>query len=969
MFEEDESELDPSPTSTLNSDDEPIESDSPESALGAITQILSGPSKREKKIVGQMNSSAEQARQALVDARKRIMAQRINPADPWLAASQAFLSPTKTGRFGENLGNVAGALRDYTQRSTDLEGNKNSDLTKLALAEAGLKNPALDAELSFEKIRQQMAARLLAGQHGEHDPADVKFWKELTKTLTPEELDKARRIKLGMNARAGTFSVKTVNGVPTAVGVDADTGEAVSIPLTTVAKQSKGAQDIKAGEKEGTDFGEEYSRIQAAAPAAQARLNQVDQLEQLLGDIDSGSLATTGVRVAELAKSFGLNIDPKLGAKQAALALGNGLALQLRNPSAGAGMPGSLSNSDRDFLVSMLPSLMQTASGRKQLIASMRLMAQRDKDIAKLARDYKKEHGQYDEYFNDTLAQWSDEHPIFSHGLMRPKEANPKVWYSLSAEQQAEAIKKIAAMQPKKARGGRIAYQKGGSVTLDDGTEVPLDSSGDSEDTQVLPGSAKSGADTGELKSLYDMLLGAGAGAGVGLGVDALLPNGPKLRPAEQRVVSTMEREQVDPQQALQRLEDLQRAGTPATLMTEPSMRGLSETAMASASPAESRASLEELERQHEGARGRIEGQVKKGIKPVGSYFQTQKNLTNALYSNSKPLYEALYKKYPGVVISPEIGEIFKTDTGKAAIKEAIRLMDIEGNPIGKVNALGAVMKPNLQFLDYVKRGMDTMVEKAEPNGVPSTEGRALRGLRTRFRNAVDAAAPGDYKAARQQYAGDLEVRDALEEGRMFHKFEPEELQARSNGMSKAEKSAFRTGIAQRLQEYIDSPTADADTARRIVGSPKMVESLKPFFDTPQEFEIFQRALAQEVELFHSTRELMNAGNRGQNQRQRADQESKLRTVGKETTGFDVTRPLNWANRIMNYVPDMTKDQANEVLRILQSNDPAAMSAFARRIGAAKIKKPTTGRRAVIAGAATLAGAGVGALLDRNAQE
>lgn len=961
MFEEDDSELDPTPASSLAPDDEPIESDSSESALGAITKILSGPSKRETAILGEMRSSAEEARQALRDARARILKQRINPADPWLAASQAFLSPTKTGRFGENIGNVAGALRDYSQRETELEGGKNSDLTKLALTEAGLNNPALSAELSFEKIRQQMAARLLAGAgKGVHDPADLVMWKELTKTLTPEQAAQARKIKLGMNAKAGTFSVKTVDGVPTAVGVDADSGEAISIPLTTIAAQSKGAQDIKTAEKTGTDLGEEYSKIQAGAPAAQAKLNQVDQLERLLGDLDSGSLAQAGVKAAELAKSFGIDIDPKLGAKQAALAIGNGLALQLRNPSAGAGMPGSLSNSDRDFLVSMLPSLMQTKDGRRQLIASMRLMAQRDMDVAKLAREYKQEHGQYDEYFYDKLAQWSDQNPIFSHGLQRPKNANAEVWYHLSAAQQAEAIKKIASMEPKKARGGRVAYQKGGAVTLDDGTELPLD------EPEEKKGSTKSSADTSELKSVYDMLLGAGAGAGVGLGVDALLPRGPKLRPAEQRVVSTLEHEQVDPQQALQRLEGLQRAGTPATLMTDPSMRGLSETALASASPAESRASLEELERQHEGARGRIDTQVQQGLKPTGSYFQTQKNLTSALYSNSKPLYEALYKKYPGVVISPEIGEIFKTDTGKAAIKEAIRLMDIEGNPIGKVDALGVVKKPSLQFLDYVKRGLDSMVEKVEPNGVPSTEGRALRNLRTKFRDAVDAAAPGDYKAARQQYAGDLEVRDALEEGRLFHKFQPEELQARANGMSKAEKSAFRTGISQRLMEYIDSPTADVDTARRIVGSPKMLQSLKPFFDTPQEFDVFQRALAQEVELFGSTRELMNAGKRGQMQRQRGDQESRVRNAAREVTGFDMTRPLNWATRILNRVPDMTQEQANEVLRILQSNDPAAMASFSRRIGAVKAKKPMTGRRALVAGAATLAGAGVGALLDHE---
>ena len=105
------------------------------------------------------------------------------------------------------------------------------------------------------------------------------------------------------------------------------------------------------------------------------------------------------------------------------MALSNEMALQLRNPAGGAGMPGSLSDKDREFLVSMVPGLGQTRAGRKLLISARKKMNKRAQDVAARARDYLDTHGALDSGFERELASWSGQNPIFSTADFTAREA------------------------------------------------------------------------------------------------------------------------------------------------------------------------------------------------------------------------------------------------------------------------------------------------------------------------------------------------------------------------------------------------------------------------------------------------------------------------------------------------------------------------------------------------------------------
>jgi hypothetical protein len=165
--------------------------------------------------------------------------------------------------------------------------------------------------------------------------------------------------------------------------------------------------------KVGEGMGEMYVDLQKAGAAAPTKLGKLDRMEQLLEGVNTGKLTPAITQVASIAQSLGFEIDSKLGPKQALEALSNEIALGLRNPAGGAGMPGALSDKDREFLVSMTPGLSKTQEGNKLIIQTARNLAKREQEVAKLAREYRKKNGSLDEGFYDDLADFSAANPLF----------------------------------------------------------------------------------------------------------------------------------------------------------------------------------------------------------------------------------------------------------------------------------------------------------------------------------------------------------------------------------------------------------------------------------------------------------------------------------------------------------------------------------------------------------------------------
>lgn len=450
-------------------------------------------------------------------------------------------------------------------------------------------------------------------------------------------------------------------------------------------------------------------------------------------------------------------------------------------------------------------------------------------------------------------------------------------------------------------------------------------------------------------------------------GLADLIP-GHRASGAETRVLSGLENEGLPPGELVKLVQKAQRLGVPATAMDLGGieLRALGEASMNPRNP-ETRDFYQTLLARQAGSRGRVEDQINKALKP-DDYFQTQKKLKRDLQTNAKPLYAELYKKYPSMK-SESLMQLLETPSGKKAVKNAARaIRDRPGATLGKQDAMGMVTKPSLEFLDQVKDEFDDMISKEEMKGgvyKATKRGKRLRELRNALRNEVDALTTDPktqvsaYKEARSQYAGDLEIMDALRFGREeFLRLPTGEIEQALGDMNFSEKDALRTGVAQALFERVGKVGKRVNPADKVIDTPEMQEKLKLLFDKPNEYKIFKEALDLESRMFDESQSTIRKG-RSALSTTRDPKDNILRRTAKKAPTLGVFSPTQWAIRWLRRSEAVKPKEAAEIIRILRSSDPKELAKLEKKLG------PKYGRevkRKGRVGKATAAGAAIGAL-------
>lgn len=348
--------------------------------------------------------------------------------DALLAAAQALLTPRARGG---GMGAAFGAFPAAMNRAQAREMQKRI---------FGLQEQKLGYEMSEaeRKRASEEAARVARMEFLSQVQRDGGFkphmaTQGLAAGFKPEELEKLARAD-----RWGLDKAEFVNGVPMnpyslevmgqpvpnandpfrlTMGPDRQLQSVANEPVQAfqLARAHAGAarnQNTAIFKQEGEEaktvgkfFGDAYANIQTSGFEAGSKIAKLNRMEQLLSGLKTGALTPMAVQVKGVLESFGIKVDDSLGAAQAAEALSNEMALQARNPSGGAGMPGALSDKDRDFLVKITPGLSKTPEGNRIVIETHRRLAKRDQEVAQLAREYRKKRGQLDEGFYDELQQ------------------------------------------------------------------------------------------------------------------------------------------------------------------------------------------------------------------------------------------------------------------------------------------------------------------------------------------------------------------------------------------------------------------------------------------------------------------------------------------------------------------------------------------------------------------------------------
>jgi len=165
----------------------------------------------------------------------------------------------------------------------------------------------------------------------------------------------------------------------------------------------------------GKQFAEFNMDIVKDARNASNKIATLNRMETLLQNpnIYTGAGANLVLQAKRIAKAAGIDVGD-VGGEEALKAIGNQFALELRNPAGGAGMPGALSDKDREFLVASVPGLHLTREGNALIIDYSRRMAQRSLQIEGKRRDYIKRNKRLDDGFFEELSVWSEQNPLFT---------------------------------------------------------------------------------------------------------------------------------------------------------------------------------------------------------------------------------------------------------------------------------------------------------------------------------------------------------------------------------------------------------------------------------------------------------------------------------------------------------------------------------------------------------------------------
>jgi hypothetical protein len=163
------------------------------------------------------------------------------------------------------------------------------------------------------------------------------------------------------------------------------------------------------------------TELQGGALVARTGIAQTNRLGQLLDQVKTGRFTSSTQEIKQMAKGLGvdlqaLGVTDDTAPAQAAQALTGQLALALRNPAGGAGMPGALSDADRQFLTKMVPGLETTPEGRKLMIDYSLRMYQRQIELAKVANDFMRspEAKRDPNALYQRIQEYADKNPLFS---------------------------------------------------------------------------------------------------------------------------------------------------------------------------------------------------------------------------------------------------------------------------------------------------------------------------------------------------------------------------------------------------------------------------------------------------------------------------------------------------------------------------------------------------------------------------
>jgi hypothetical protein len=324
--------------------------------------------------------------------------QTLKPGDQQFSADGKLLFSSPNVPTGMRVGPGGSAewIPEYLDRQRELTG-ATAGATAGAQAQYDLVEVPIGNNQKVMMPRAQAAQMLRQQQGGQQAPR-----VEMDRPPTPQEL--------------AWMQSQMPQGAPQ--GAPAQGGFGVTPnPLVQREQEQKittqGAQDTAIA----TTYAKDFTDLITAERSAPGNVARYELLKSHLSKVDTGKLAPT----VQSLKAVAAYVAPDLAKEwtqgtpyaQAAGALVNEMALQLRSPAGGAGMPGAMSDADREFLVNMTANVQNDPRAIPIMLDAKIAIEKRNAEIGKMARDYRRKNGKIDDGFYEMIREHAESRPLF----------------------------------------------------------------------------------------------------------------------------------------------------------------------------------------------------------------------------------------------------------------------------------------------------------------------------------------------------------------------------------------------------------------------------------------------------------------------------------------------------------------------------------------------------------------------------
>lgn len=497
--------------------------------------------------------------------------------------------------------------------------------------------------------------------------------------------------------------------------------------------------------------------------------------------------------------------------------------------------------------------------------------------------------------------------------------------------------------------------------------------------TGALAGGAAGAGNAAE----SDVLEGAGTGAMTGAVLGAVAPAALKgagvvldktvgpvargvvnaFRAPEQQSVRTLAKNLARDDVSVDALESRMRDLGPGAMFADAAGKNtLASADLAATVPGQAKdASLRALEERAKGAGGRVVGALNKGL---GVNSTNVDELQQGLHQNMRDV--AAQHGYDDILntgqveLTPELEKLMGSSTMKRALGAASSILDDDialGRADSKLQqyfkmdengslrapfggfAGDMAERPTLRAWDYVKRGLDSVINDGTDaiTGKMSSQAERANSLKRELLKHLDNGNDA-YKAVRGAYADEKAGESAMQMGRAFLRDDSEVTTRHIKSMSPAEQQYFRAGAARAVYDKIMSAPNTGMAYSVFLKRPLLTEKLRSAFggDTP-EFQTFMKQLGNEARMGETHAAIGKNSMTAARQAVAQDQGTPITTATTIPTNMrELARSgFEWAARQRPEVSGANLDA-------LTTQDPAKQSAIIAQLRAldANMQKP-----------------------------